>query len=69
MTRTRWIIALSALAALSSDRVASWLKLGRELRFLDRQKDKRAQAEYEKKLRPVTLARRTVNLAKEWGNL
>jgi hypothetical protein len=49
--------------------VASWSKLGRELKFLDRRKDKKAQSEYEKKLRPVTLARRTVNLGKEWGNL
>jgi len=53
---------------LPLDRVASWLKLGRELAFLDRKQDKRAQAEYEKKLRPVILARRTVNLGKEWGN-
>ena len=54
--------------ALPPDRVASWKKLGRELAFLDRKQDKRAQSEQEKKLRPVTLARRTVNLGKEWGN-
>ena len=55
--------------ALQTDRVASWFKLGRELAFLDRKQDKRAQSELEKKLRPVTLARRTINLGKEWGNL
>jgi ribosome biogenesis GTPase / thiamine phosphate phosphatase len=55
--------------ALPPERLASWSKLGRELKFLDRRKDKKAQSEYEKKLRPVTLARRTVNLGKEWGNL
>lgn len=54
--------------ALPRERVASWSKLGRELTFLERRKDKKAQAEYEKKLRPVMLARRTVNLGKEWGN-
>jgi ribosome biogenesis GTPase len=54
--------------ALPPDRVASWVKLGRELAFLDRKQDKRAQSEHEKKLRPVTMARRTVNLGKEWGN-
>jgi ribosome biogenesis GTPase / thiamine phosphate phosphatase len=51
--------------ALPPERVASWSKLGRELRFLDRKKDKKAQSEYEKKLRPVTLARRTINLGTE----
>jgi ribosome biogenesis GTPase len=54
--------------ALSPERVASWRKLGRELAFLDRKQDKRARSEQEKKLRPVMLARRTVNLGKEWGN-
>jgi ribosome biogenesis GTPase len=54
--------------AIPHDRVASWFKLGRELAFLDRKQDKRAQSEHEKKLRPVTMARRTVNLGKEWGN-
>ena len=55
--------------ALPAERVASWSKLGRERTFLDRRKDQKAQSEYEKKLRPVTLARRTVNLGKEWGDL
>jgi ribosome biogenesis GTPase len=54
--------------AISPERVLSWRKLRRELAFLDRKQDKRAQSEQEKKLRPVTLARRTVNLGKEWGN-
>jgi ribosome biogenesis GTPase len=54
--------------ALPPDRVASWHKLGRELGFLERKQDKRAQSQLEKKLRPVTMARRTVNLGKEWGN-
>jgi len=54
--------------ALSSDRVASWSKLGRELAFLDRKKDKKAQSEQEKKLRAVTLARKTINLGKEGCN-
>ncbi len=54
--------------ALPPERVASWSKLGRELTFLDRRKDKKAQSEYEKKLRPVTLARKTINIGKEWGN-
>jgi ribosome biogenesis GTPase len=54
--------------ALPPDRVESWRKLGRELAFLEGKQDKRAQSEQEKKLRPVTLARRTVNLGKEWGN-
>ena len=54
--------------ALPPERVASWSKLGRELTFLDRRKDKKAQSEYEKKLRPVTMARRTLNLGKEWGD-
>ena len=54
--------------ALPPDRVASWLKLGRELAFLGRKQEKRAQSEQEKKLRPVIMARRTVNLGKEWGN-
>jgi ribosome biogenesis GTPase len=55
--------------ALAPERVESWSKLGRELTFLDRKKDKKAQSEYEKKLRPVTLARRTINLGREWGDL
>jgi ribosome biogenesis GTPase len=54
--------------AISPERVVSWRKLRRELAFLDLKQDKRAQSEQEKKLRSVTLARRTVNLGKEWGN-
>jgi ribosome biogenesis GTPase len=54
--------------ALSPERVASWNKLAREIAFLERKQDKRAQSELEKKLRPVTMARRTINLGKEWGN-
>jgi ribosome biogenesis GTPase len=54
--------------ALPPERVASWSKLGRELTSLDRKKDKKAQSEYERKLRPVTLARRTINLGREWGD-
>ena len=54
--------------SLPPDRVASWFKLGRELALLDRKKDKKAQSEHEKKLRPVSQARKTVNLGKDWGN-
>jgi ribosome biogenesis GTPase len=50
---------------LSPERVASWSKLTRERGFLDRKKDKRAQSEQEKKMRAVTLARRTINLGKQ----
>jgi ribosome biogenesis GTPase / thiamine phosphate phosphatase len=60
--------AAVASGTLPPDRVASWFKLGRELAFLDRKQDKRAQSEYVKKLRVVTLARRTVNQAREGGN-
>lgn len=52
--------------AIPSERVASWSKLGQERMVLDRKKEKKAQAEYERKLRPVTQARKTVNLGKEW---
>jgi hypothetical protein len=45
--------------------VASWSKLTRERGFLDRKKDKRAQSQQEKKMRAVTLARRTINLGKQ----
>jgi hypothetical protein len=54
---------------LPPERVRSWSKLGRELAFLDRKKDNKAQSELEKELRPVALARRTVNLGRKWGNL
>ena len=53
--------------ALPPERVESWFKLGRELAFLDRKQDKKAQSEREKKLRPITLARRTINLGKQGG--
>ena len=53
---------------LTLERVASWSKLGEELALLDRRKDKKAQSELEKKLRPVILARRTVNQGREGGN-
>jgi len=54
--------------ALPPDRVASWFKLGRELAFLDRKQDKKAQSEHKKKFRAVNLARRTVNQGREGGN-
>jgi ribosome biogenesis GTPase len=54
--------------ALPPDRVASWSKLRRERAFLKLKKNKKAQSELEKKLRPVMRARKTVNLGKEWGN-
>ena len=53
---------------LPPDRLESWFKLVQELAFLDRKQDKRAQSEHVKKLRAVTLARRTVNQGKEGGN-
>jgi ribosome biogenesis GTPase len=44
--------------ALSFERVANWLKLGRELKFLDRRKDKKAQSEEKKRWKAIEVADR-----------
>ena len=44
--------------ALSPDRVASWFKVGRELAFLARRQDKKAQSEEKKRWKAIALANR-----------
>lgn len=44
--------------ALLPDRVASWLKVGRELAFLARRQDKKAQSEWKKRWKAIALADR-----------
>jgi ribosome biogenesis GTPase len=52
--------AAVAEGTLEPGRLASHAKLQRELAFLERKQDKRAQAEHEKKLREVNLVKRTI---------
>jgi ribosome biogenesis GTPase len=51
--------AAVAEGSLEPGRLASHAKLQRELAFLERKQDKRAQAEHKKKYRAVNLAKRT----------
>jgi ribosome biogenesis GTPase len=44
--------------ALSPERVANWSKLARELTFLDRRKDKKAQSEQKKRWKAMAIADR-----------
>jgi ribosome biogenesis GTPase / thiamine phosphate phosphatase len=44
--------------ALPPDRVASWFKVGRELAFLARRQDKKAQSEWKKRWKAIALADR-----------
>jgi ribosome biogenesis GTPase / thiamine phosphate phosphatase len=44
--------------ALAPDRVASWFKVGRELEFLARRRDKKAQSEWKKRWKAIALADR-----------
>ena len=44
--------------ALSSGRVESWIKVGRELAFLARRKDKKAQSDWKKRWKVIELADR-----------
>jgi ribosome biogenesis GTPase len=44
--------------ALSLERVANWSKLGRELRFLNRRRDKKAQSEEKKRWKAIEVADR-----------
>ena len=52
--------AAVAEGALEPGRLASHAKLQRELAFLERKQDKRAQAEHKKQNRAVNLAKRTL---------
>ena len=54
--------AAVADGALEPDRLASHAKLQRELAFLERKQDKRAQAEHKKKHRGVNLAKKTIRV-------
>ena len=44
--------------ALAAERVANWSKLGRELKFLDRKQDKKAQSEEKKRWKAIEVADR-----------
>ena len=54
--------AAVADGALEPDHLASHAKLQRELAFLERKQDKRAQAEHKKKHRGVNLAKKTIRV-------
>ena len=62
--------AAIASGALSLERAANWARLGKELKFLARRKDKKAQSEEKKRWKATELAdRKRYGLDDELGGL